>query len=391
MEAYLRDPDLTIFNGDVRYALGFIPDESVDCVVTSPPYWGLRDYGVDDQIGLETTPDEYVFSMVGVFRQIRRVLALHGTVWLNLGDSYVSDPVKGERMAQVRDNKAVHDDVIRPYGVDGLQPKNLTGIPWKVAFALQEDGWFLRSDIIWAKPNPMPESIKDRPTKSHEYVFLLTKNSKYYFDQEAVREPAEWKRWGTQTTPKYEGTETGTGWIKTKTKEELLQVNPAGRNIRSVWLIPTQPYADAHFATYPIELPRRAISAGCPKQVCTTCGEPRRRIVERDTAPAEIREKDSTTLEPSENQDYRIHNFSGQRYQDWLEDHPPETVGWTDCGHDSYRTGVVLDPFFGAGTTALAARELQRNCYGIELNEEYCAIAAKRLQQLSLLSDVAES
>ena len=387
-EIYLQDPDLTLWCGDVREALAKLPDSSVDCVVTSPPYWGLRDYGVDGQIGLEATPLEYVAGMVEVLREVRRILTPHGTLWLNLGDSY------GE--------------------------KQLLGMPWATAFALQADGWLLRSDIIWAKPNPMPESITDRPTKSHEYIFFLTKSARYFFDQEAVREPAEWNRWGDQTNAKHEGQQTSAGWIKSKTKHELMMKgrksypsgnttgNPldghikgssggmpsqhiGGRNIRTIWHIPTQPYADAHFATFPLELPRRAIAAGCPQQVCRTCGQPRLRLVTREAAPPEIREKDTTTLPSSEAQDFRIHNFSGQRYQDWLDEHPPETVGWSDCGHDSYRTGVVLDPFFGSGTTALAARNLQRHCIGIELNPEYCAIAAKRLQQLSLLSDVASS
>ena len=264
----------------------------------------------------------------------------------------------------------------------------------------------------------MPESIRDRPTKAHEYLFLLSYAERYYFDQEAVREPAEWNRWGDQTVPKYEGTKTATGWMKPKTKEELnanrssyrpgattgntldghekksdegLTVNPAGRNIRTVWTINTQPYSDAHFATFPVELPRRAISAGCPPEVCTVCGEPRTRIIQKETAPPEIRQVDQTSYEGTEAQDFRIHQFSGQRYQDWRDEHPPETIGWTDCGHNSFRKGVVLDPFFGSGTTGLAARGLGRNCIGIEINRGYCEIAAKRLQQLSLFSGVAES
>lgn len=393
-----------------------LPDNSIDMIVTSPPYWGLRDYGERDQVGLEPTPEAYIEVMVDIFRASLRPLTKHGTLWLNLGDSYAAN-----RSYQVPDSKHVDvgNDMLSIVPA-GLKPKDLVGIPWRVALALQKSGWYLRSDIIWSKPNPMPESITDRPTKAHEYLFLLAAQERYFFDQEAVREPAEWNRWGDQTNKKYEGTDSGAGWIKSKTKHELMMKgrksypaggttgnrgadhikggsggmpssHPAGRNVRTVWTINTQPYADAHFATFPVEIPRRAISAGCPTEVCTVCGEPRTRIVHRDVAPDEIRLKDSTTLEPTEAQDFRIHQFSGQRYQEWRDAHPPETVGWTDCGHNAYRKGVVLDPFFGSGTTGLAARELERNCIGIEINRGYCEIAAKRLQQLSLFSGVAES
>ena len=415
-EIYVQDPDLTILCGDVRDARAMLPENSVDCIVTSPPYWGLRDYGELGQVGLESTPEEYVEAMVEIFGAIHDALSKQGTLWLNLGDTYSAN-----RSYQVRDSK--HVDVgneMASVVPQGLKPKDLVGIPWRVALALQAAGWYLRSDIIWHKPNPMPESITDRPTKSHEYIFLLSKNERYFFDQEAVREPAEWNRWGDQTNDKYEGTQSSAGRIKPKTKHELMMrgrqsypaggttgnrgaehikggsggmpsSHPAGRNIRTVWSITTQPYADAHFATFPIELPRRAIAAGCPHEVCTVCGVPRTRILERESAPSEIALRDSTKTEPTEAQDFRIHQISGQRYQDWRDEHPSKTVGWTDCGHNAYRKGVVLDPFFGSGTTGLAARELERNCIGIDINRGYCEIAAKRLQQLSLFSGVAES
>lgn len=367
-EIYLSDPDLTIWHGDAQEALQQMPDESVDCIVTSPPYLGLRDYEVEKQLGLESTPNLYVDALVEVFHEARRVLAPHGTAWINLGDSF--------------------------------NDKQLIGVPWRVAFALQEEGWRLRSEIIWHKPAPMPESITDRPTKAHEQIFLLTKESRYYYDSHAIREPHTSTRWGgprikqPPTTKYAEATAkgfAGAAEALSRPGREWNAYPEGGRNARTVWTINTKPLPDAHFAAFPMEIPRRAISAGCPSQVCTECGQPRTRIVEREVAPPEIREKDKTTLSPTEAQDFRIHNFSGQRYQDWLEEHPPETIGWTDCGHESYRTGVVLDPFFGSGTTALAARALSRNAVGIELNEEYCALAARRLQQLSLLSDVAET
>lgn len=228
---YLHDHDFVLWNGDAIDVLRTMPDASVDCCVTSPPYWGLRDYGNDRQIGLEPTPAEFVQRMVEVFREVRRVLADHGTCWVNLGDSYTSGGRDGHGTRvgyKQQTNRGMNgsSDPTRPPQPDGLKSKDLVGVPWRVAFALQDDGWWLRSDIIWAKPNPMPESVTDRPTKAHEYVFLLTKSQRYFFDQDAVRERS------------------------------------GGRNARSVWEIATQPYAEAHFATFPQELPRRAIAAG---------------------------------------------------------------------------------------------------------------------------------
>lgn len=220
--------------------------ESVQCVVTSPPYWGLRDYGVPGQLGLERTPEEYVEKMVAVFREVRRVLRKDGTVWLNLGDSYAHSSsgsdvrnVGGFQGEQIRANPKMADayQTRKKDLPDGLKPKDLVGIPWRVAFALQADGWWLRSDIVWAKPNPMPESIRDRPTRAHEYIFLLTKSERYYYDQDAIREPLA-------------------------DPEALARIAAQGANARTVWTIPTEPYPEAHFATFPTELARRCILAG---------------------------------------------------------------------------------------------------------------------------------
>lgn len=359
-EPRLSDPDLRLYAGDALAVLSELPDESVDCCVTSPPYLGLRDYGTEGQVGLEATPAEYVAKLVAIFSEVRRVLAPHGTVWLNLGDSYVA--------------------------------KQLLGTPWRVAFALQEDGWWLRSVVIWNKPNAMPSSVRDRPTTSHEYIFMLAKNAHYYFDRHAVLEPAAWERWGKQTVPKYEGTETATGWIKQQSKEKLSSngATAGGKNIRSVWNIPTQPFSGRelfgddeieHFAVFPEEIPRRAILAGCPEWVCRECGAPRERIVEVEPVPEEEKNKPHS---------YDWHettsDLGGQKMQDWRDAHPPKTVGWTDCGHGDYRQGVVLDPFAGAGTTALVARSLARHSLLIELSDVYCELIATRLQQLSLLT-----
>jgi DNA modification methylase len=383
VEPRLSDPDLTLYVGDALAVLRELDSEVVDCCVTSPPYFGLRDYGIEGQVGLEATPGEYVVKMVEIFQEVRRVLAPHGTVWLNLGDSYAAQGGGKEEGQYVE--KRVAGTTWQPARSPqpGYKPKDLFGIPWRVAFALQDDGWWLRSDIIWHKPNAMPSSVRDRPTTSHEYVFLLSKQARYYFDREAVLEPAAWERWGNQTVPKYEGTASATGWIKPQSKEKLVNaaVTAGGKNIRSVWTIPTRPYPEAHFATFPEELPRRAILAGCPEYVCRVCGKPRERIVESEPVPEDEKNKPHS---------YDWHettsDLGGQKMQDWRDAHPPQTIGWTDCGHDSYRAGRVLDPFAGAGTTALVARSLERHSLLIELSGEYCDQIAARLQQLSLLA-----
>lgn len=267
-------------------------DDTIDCIVTSPPYWGLRDYGMAGQIGLEQSPADYVARMVEVFREVRRVLKPAGTLWLNLGDSYAGGGnyrgIKSEDMLtdKQRSNRGPRglSQALGAAGKDfGLEAKQLVGIPWRVAFAVQADGWWLRSDIVWAKPNPMPESVQDRPTRSHEYVFLLAKSERYWYDADAISEPrtcGDHPRNGvsdhlTQASgqPKQSGI--------TRVRREGNKQDHGGRtyagfngrwaerpterrNARTVWSIPTQPYSGAHFATFPEELARRCIRAGCP-------------------------------------------------------------------------------------------------------------------------------
>jgi DNA modification methylase len=329
-----------IINADVMEGLRQLPDESVHCVVTSPPYWGLRDYGVSGQIGLEATPDLFVARMVEVFREVRRVLRPDGTLWLNLGDSYVTSPpgnkapsasdVDGQYARKMKRQLGHGEDVDAIYAkarIPGLKSKDLMGMPWRVALALQADGWWLRSDIIWHKPNPMPESITDRPTKSHEYVFLLTKSERYFYDAEAIKEEGitgdmrrpygsegSWALDGRpiQRRPNGKPRAAGVQHKQTELGQQeggyLGSNDPfATRNKRSVWTIATNPFPQAHFATFPPELPEICIKAGCPKD------------------------------------------------------------------------GTVLDPFSGAGTTCLVADRLQRHGIGIELNPEYAAMAEKRI------------
>ena len=244
-----------IYQGDCLDILPTLEPKSIQCCVTSPPYYGLRDYGCDNQIGLEPTPDAYVEKLVAVFREVRRVLRDDGTVWLNLGDSYAAN-----RSYQVVDNKHIDVGNNKASSVpSGLKPKDLIGIPWMVAFALRADGWYLRQDIIWAKPNPMPESVTDRCTKAHEYIFLLTKSARYFYDADAVKEEAVGCRGGIPHK---------TLGNKDRMGDQGLSDGWKGseyRNRHSVWTITTKPYKEAHFATFPEEIPRTCILAGSKK------------------------------------------------------------------------------------------------------------------------------
>ena len=608
-EPYIDDPDFQLFVGDALEVLQGMPAESVHCCVTSPPYFGLRDYGtgtwdggdaecdhkmpatggnpeqgpnkgnnnfeampfkdvcgkcgatrVDQQLGLEPTPDQYVASMVNVFREVKRVLRSDGTLFLNIGDSYASSALPMQRVrnddsgtrsgegdvrevlppngaptlersqpgtraregadlspyaqgaaerehhptstgyakpdsrdarievpvlrgdgAGVPDDRprperreqgqedgstpALQDDSGRglsdgplpnpllelqlgeappgdlsPYGA--LKQKDLVGIPWMLAFALRADGWYLRADIIWAKSNPMPESVTDRPTKAHEYLFLLTKSSRYFYDADAIREPfnpdgravthvegrngsvqhRNGERWperpqqvrarelfaqagltedhlaairavGTTDVGKAKITQSGSGHNTPEMQRLADEAKAAlggyyrefltptsGRNKRSVWEIATEAYPDAHFATFPQALVEPCVKAGCPEWVCGTCGKARERITDvtyvkgyRSGHLGRGR-SDAKNPEPADMSKYPA------------LDKRVETVGWTDCGHNNYQPGLVLDPFLGSGTTAQVARRLGRRCVGIELNPAYAQLAARRLQQQSLFA-----
>jgi len=250
-----------VIQGDVREVLKTLDDESVQCVVTSPPYWGLRDYGVDDQLGLEPTPEKYVENMVSVFQEVKRVLRNDGTLWLNLGDTYCGTGHKGEHTDPKHKEGRNGQKIALNNKVAGLKSKDLIGIPWRVALALQADGWYLRSDIIWNKPNPMPEAVKDRPTKSHEYIFLLAKSKKYYYDYEAIKEKGEYPA-GTRAA-KASDERFSMGFVNSRPPE--YKIYDGTRNKRSVWKITTKPYKEAHFATFPEELPELCIKAGTKK------------------------------------------------------------------------------------------------------------------------------
>jgi site-specific DNA-methyltransferase (adenine-specific) len=256
------EPKYEIFVGDCVESMRKMPNQSVHCCVTSPPYFGLRDYGVDGQIGLEPTPDEFVAALVSVFREVRRVLRDDGTLWLNLGDSYASTgghtKLGESSQRQGRKNVSEQHKVKGFAGGDGIKVKDLIGIPWRVAFALQADGWYLRQDIIWHKPNPMPESVRDRCTKAHEYIFLLSKSPRYYFDGEAVKEDAVKGAAGS----KFNSGKSAEHQLGRSSDRE--RVEDGKRNRRSVWSVSTKPFKGAHFATFPPDLIEPCILAGCP-------------------------------------------------------------------------------------------------------------------------------
>jgi DNA modification methylase len=251
--------------GDCLEVLRTLESGSVQTCVTSPPYWGLRDYGVEGQLGLEKTPDEYVAKMVDVFREVRRVLRDDGTLWLNLGDSYatgggsIGRSPGGEDQGERYLRQGMIDTQPNRMKIDGLKPKDLVGIPWRVAFALQADGWYLRQDIIWHKPNPMPESVQDRCTKAHEYIFLMSKSERYYFDSVAMREPSS----QPERSGKIEKS------FSTGDRDAVLRMDVGRsvmrtdhRNRRSVWTVSTQPFKGAHFATFPPKLIEPCVLAG---------------------------------------------------------------------------------------------------------------------------------
>lgn len=260
---------IRFLEGDCRGILPTLEAGSVQCCVTSPPYWGLRDYGANGQLGLEATPEEYIAKMVAVFREVWRVLRNDGTLWVNMGDSYASGEV-GRHDA--RSERAMEFGCVQMDGKrqqtklhTGLKPKDLCMIPARVAMALRADGWYLRSDIIWHKPNPMPESVTDRPTKSHEYIFLLTKAERYFYDAEAIREPhtKPFRDPGGYKPEKAIGPQNRNGHSQWEKSRSALDSYPiGGRNKRSVWTIATQAYSEGHFATFPEELPKICILAG---------------------------------------------------------------------------------------------------------------------------------
>lgn len=358
-------------------------NNSVHAVVSSPPYWGLRNYGVDGQIGLEATPDEYVATMVEVFREVRHVLRADGTCWLNLGDTYATKPMGASsthdpRWAGGRNRSEGHrcNRTNKP-GDIGLKHKDLIGIPWRVALALQADGWWLRSDIIWEKPNAMPSSVTDRPSNSHEYLFLLTKSANYFYDIDATREPVTSS--GGASFGKQKIDVKGTGAQSRRLNAPEDRNHPLGRNKRTVWTVPTVAFDGAHFAMFAPKLIEPCIKAGTSERgCCPSCGSP----WVRQTESSYVTRGNDKTNGPRSIERKRIeHGTAG--YAVRLEKRV-NTVGWAascSCDAGGPVPCVVLDPFNGAGTTGLVSRFLGRSYIGLDLSRPYLEMSAARIEE----------
>lgn len=390
----LPEDDLSwsILQGDVLDGLRELAADSVQCVVTSPPYWGLRDYGVVGQIGLESSPDEHIARLVEVFREVRRVLRPDGVLWCNYGDAYASSPNGGQGQGGIQATRAVGRSGVREGLVDkrvgGLKPKDLIGLPWWLAFALRADGWWLRSDIVWHKPNPMPESCRDRPTRAHEYVFLLTKAERYFYDREPIREePKPWNGGKCVAPDAARGTVGANGYKQNAREYGEIK----GANARTVWTINPQPTPEAHFATFPEALAERCILAGTSAHgACAECGAPWERIVEQGDPDIEHQRAcggdASGGYSGTAQKDYdaaRAENPSAVKARILAGMRERRTTGWRPtcaCGTDAVRPCLVLDPFAGSGTTLLVAERLGRDSVGCELNPEYVAIAERRIR-----------
>lgn len=413
-----------------------LPDASVNCVITSPPYWMQREYGVEGEWGSEPSIEEYIANLVELFREIRRALRDDGTVWLNLGDKYANDTkwggrTSGKHVEALHGNGAGRDKL-----QTGFPPKSLLLLPHRVAIALEDDGWIVRMDVVWEKPNPLPESVKDRPTRAHEYVFMITKSPHYWYDAEPLKtpiKPTSIKRRGRAVSADHKNSDGAPGQSphsmfaprpnknaqrnhgagvpllgrETFNERWAQKPNPhrndgggtearaafnesyedprhaAGANARSVWSISPEGFKGAHYATYPRELVKRCLLAGCPQKCCATCGAPYIRITEREFVPqgdvsAEKGVKGAGEQKVGQRQGEALFGWSGTPRGTTAT----SRLGWRPtCSCDTTETtpGVVLDPFMGSGTTALVARMAGRDYAGCDLDPRNIELAAKRI------------
>ena len=380
-----------LVRADCRHTIP-LADESVHCVVTSPPYWQLRDYKVPGQIGLEPTIQEYVATIVEVFREVRRVLRKDGVAWLNLGDSF-NDYNGGAGPGSNFDRVNCYRSDNRPKRDGGsgltcksLKPKDLVGMPWRVALALQEDGWWLRRDVIWGKKAPMRESIRDRPITAHEYLFLLSRSRRYFYDHIAVRQP---DKGGDHRRKKRKRTERSNGLFRPQSQLNAHESrNGHGANLGSVWMLGTEGYRGQHYATFPTRLVVPCIKAGTSeKGCCPECGKPWKRILERVPISSSAPESPHWPAAWASGTGRR-HNEKVGRHPLPIADRDPRRVvtievakGWKpgcDHGHEPVPC-TVLDPFSGHATTTVVALALKRRSIGLELSPKYLKESRRRI------------
>ncbi len=363
-----------IIQGDCLAVLKTLPTESVDTVVTSPPYWALRDYGAAGQLGLEKTFEEYVLKLCGIFDEVKRVLKGNGSCWVNLGDTY-STQSGAMRDGKFGPKQTNNQSFVQPK--TNMPDKCLLQIPSRFAIEMCNRGWILRNEIIWRKPNCMPHSVKDRFTVDFEKIFFFVKSKKYFFEQQLEDADARENKYrqnlrsGKTYDMKYDGYKNNFPIPRADGK----------RNKRCVWSVATKPFKDAHFAVFPEALVETPIKAGCPEFICVKCGEPRRKLFKRIDIG---RTPSGTKYDVSSSTAGRLAQ-KRQVYREMGFENPPtpEFIGYSDCGCKAeFKPGIVLDPFMGSGTTAAAARRLGRNFLGIELKPEYIEIANRRLGSL---------
>jgi len=456
MSVFYESKNGVLYNNDTLTQLKLLPDNSVDCVVTSPPYWALRDYGIERQLGLEPTFHEYLEKLWVIFDEIYRILKPTGTCWVNLGDSYSSGVNNNDK------KKVTGAKKVKPIKAK-LPQKSLCQIPSRFSIGMADRGWILRNEIIWHKPNAMPSSVKDRFTVDFEKIFFFVKQKKYYFEQQLEPMKNDFETYKKKLPKSHSNKtlkESGQGLIKYG--NTILKNYWRGRNKRTVWSISTKPFKDAHFAVFPPEIPENCIKAGCPEYVCANCGRPREKILERIIKTGKVKDVRGKYI----NADKLVHSpgsrkiyytkvrrykipksmqiafvkwlrkyikgktdlldevFGNHKWSHWVriddsgqslptpEDYLKlksvlnlpddwdkwllETVetlvdskgesyreyGWSEycsCGSDKWENGIVLDPFMGSGTTAIVAEKLNRRWIGIELNQEYCEIAKRRI------------
>ena len=426
---------IKIFEGDCLETLKKVKTNTVNTCITSPPYWGLRDYGTaeweggdlncdhnsaklksrydydlskattgthkgtkkgtdqakwknicpdcgavnkDKQLGMEDTPEEFVENLVNVFKEVKRVLRDDGTVWLNLGDSYAGNSSRASNNGRAGYGTE-REGVFNKTG-QGLKNKDLVGIPWRVAFALQQDGWYLRQDIIWHKPNPMPESVTDRCTKAHEYIFLLSKSSKYYYDNEAIKEDSKYYGKDKRSDAgniRYEGKRTeGSDNLA---QQSFVTINEK-KNKRSVWTVTTKPFKGSHFATFPIDLIAPCVLAGCPEKICVDCSEPYVRKIESVSIKRNQLPKNDSRYRPNL-YDGNYKDINGKADAGYNQTKDLGLKKQCNCKTNETKGGTVLDPFGGSSTTGIFASANNRNSIMCELNKEYIEIAKNRINK----------